>query len=237
MTSDADHDGVKAYEQFLLEEYRTIASAYFNTMTSIATFFRYYLLIVSIPVPLFVLLKGESVNTGAINAAVTAYAPLVLSLLAFVGLFVMVYLAKLRFDAVTYARTVNGVREYFTKRAGLSESEELLVRVLPRQLNTPGYLNREGFLCIMATLALVNSVYFAASVHLTITTYCSGVALEATATSIAFVGFAVGSLSIYYLLARAKARQPSPRDQSVPPNITPGNATPPKADSGQDPSE
>ena len=53
----------ESYDKFLLKEYDNIAQAHFNTKNSLIQFFRYYLLIIALPLPLFVVLAGRMPTT------------------------------------------------------------------------------------------------------------------------------------------------------------------------------
>jgi uncharacterized HAD superfamily protein len=153
----------KSYEEFLLTEYNNIAKAHFNTVSGISTFFRYYLLIVSLPFPLLALtLKG--LGEGALCSLLEEFGvgiPAVATLISVVGLCVMGYIANLRFDAVLYARTVNGIRSYFVQHSGLSLAEELNFRVLPRTAHFPRYIEWPFFGFVILTFALFDTAYFA----------------------------------------------------------------------------
>jgi len=163
--------GQKKYEDFLIREYDNIAQAHFNTVSTISSFFKHYLLIVSLPIPLFAwLLKslseheqaegsggGDVVSVlGRLGLAV----PLGAILVAVIGFCVMCYIANLRFDAILYARTVNGIRKYFSGRSGLPFEEEARVRVLPRSKYQPRYTEPTFFLWVVLAFALVNATYF-----------------------------------------------------------------------------
>lgn len=50
MSSDKNND---QFSEFLLREYDNIANAFFNIKNSISLFFRYYILIASVPVTVF----------------------------------------------------------------------------------------------------------------------------------------------------------------------------------------
>ena len=137
-----------SYERFLLTEYNNIAQAHFNTVNMISTFFKHYLLIVSVPIPIFALIyrdwgggKGaQFLETFGLGIPIAGV------LVALVGLCVMVYMANLRFDTLLYARTVNGIRRYFSGLSGLPFDEELRTRVLPRTIYQPRYFELRFFL-------------------------------------------------------------------------------------------
>jgi len=138
-------DGRKSFEEFLLKEYDNIAQAHFNTVETISTFFKHYLLIVSLPLPLVALILkpwGEESAAWA-STALREYGflvPMATFAVACVGFCVMNYVVNLRLDALLYARTVNGIRQHFWTTSGVRFQDELHVGVLPRSPHRPRYL-------------------------------------------------------------------------------------------------
>jgi len=157
----ADLNSRSSYEKFLLAEYDNIAKAHFNTVNSVSTFFRYYLLIVALPFPVVALLfRSSDPNTLRMFAAEFKLAvPIFTTVIAFVGICVMGYTAHLRTSATIYARTVNGIRDYFTRRSGLSEEEEAKIKVLPRTTERPTYREWFSFGFVVVTFILIDLSY------------------------------------------------------------------------------
>jgi uncharacterized HAD superfamily protein len=151
-------------EDFLLAEYQYLAQAHFNTINSISEFFKQYVLIVSLPISAAVVfLKPADLRASGILTYLDNYPsiPLALSMLVgAVGLGVLVYVANLRFDALLYARSVNGIRKSFYKASGISIEEELRVRVLPTSTAFPRYIENRFFLPVVLTFAGINTAYF-----------------------------------------------------------------------------
>jgi len=168
---DTDHKANSNYEKFLLEEYKNIAQAHFNVVNSISTFFKHYLVLMSLPIPLLVLLLR--INSGSNQLPLnlsdisllkeySLLIPLFLTLVSFVGFGVMNYMINLRFDALLYARTVNGIRNYFANKSNLNFQDEILVRVLPRSKYFPRYLETRFFGSVVFVFALFHSFYLTA---------------------------------------------------------------------------
>ena len=166
-----EQSGRAKYEEFLLKEYDNIAQAHFNMVSTISTFFKHYLLIVSLPIPLlaWVLKSGED-STGKGPASVLddlgPGVSLGAILIAVIGFCVMCYIANLRFDAILYARTVNGIRKYFAGRSGVPFGEEFRVRVLPRSTHEPRYFEGAYFLWVILAFAFINAAYMGVGVFL-----------------------------------------------------------------------
>lgn len=194
------------FEDFLIAEYSNIAHAHFNITDTISTFFRHYLLIVSLPLPLLgVVFKGSTWTEMVV--ALRTFAPLIAvgsGFVALVGFCVMCYVSNLRFDAILYARTINGVRQFFyDARSSLSYEAEERVRVLPRSTHRPLYCERWYFQWVVLAFAFINTAYCVVCFSL----YCSMVGqlpityrvLDVVVSSAAFFSL---NLCVYCLLAR-----------------------------------
>lgn len=158
----ADAKPPKKHDDFLLAEYGSIAQAYFNSTTTIATFFKNYLVIVGLPIPVFVFLLTQLGKGGPIPSIPDELSPLVPVLGGFIGLLglcVMLYVVNIRLDALLYARTVNGIRRYFYDRSDIPFPEELRTRVLPRSTFQPRYFEWHYFLSVIAVFGLLNTLY------------------------------------------------------------------------------
>lgn len=191
-----------AFEEFLLAEYNNISSAHFNTVSTISTFFRYYLLIVSIPIS-FLAVTATNIGTGKVKVftqTIGPYIPWVSFLIACIGLCILAYVINLRLDAILYARTVNGIRKHFFNKSGLSFKEERRVRLLPRSIYKPSYF--EGyFLPVVFAFSLFNSAYFGFGLCVLAT---RGVLFESDvwkATTIGAVTFFGANIWLYWWLA------------------------------------
>jgi len=196
-------DGRERYEEFLLKEYDNIAQAHFNTVETISTFFKHYLLIVSLPIPILALAFkiGGTPDLAKLMGNTLVAVPIMGALIGLTGLCVMAYVVNLRFDAILYARTVNGVRKYFYERSGCKLNEEMRFRVLPRSVSVPRYWEPRYFVAVVLAFAFLDSAYLSAAVYLYI--FFS----EATvnwwwAPVVIGVAFAAVHLAGYYALAK-----------------------------------
>jgi len=153
-----------AFTEFLKTEYNNIATAHFNSNTTITQFFQFYLLIVGIPISVAgVVLKfwGDTFDVGKILASsLGGLVPAVAGVVAVVGLFMLAYLVNLRLDAIQYARVVNGIRQYFYNISGIDLRSELAIRALPRTTTQPRFLEWRFFGCVVAAFALLDALYF-----------------------------------------------------------------------------
>jgi hypothetical protein len=143
----------KAYEEFLIAEYNNIAHAHFNTVTSISEFFKHYLVIVSLPVSVAVLfLKPAELKAIAdFLDRHPLFPAIALTVVTVLGLCVLGYVINLRCDAILYARTVNGIRKYFSESSGLTVDQDVRFRVLPKSAHLPHYIEGPYFLFVVLT--------------------------------------------------------------------------------------
>jgi uncharacterized HAD superfamily protein len=201
---DDDEDGespnakAKKHDEFLLAEYSSIAQAYFNTTTTISTFFKNYLVIVGLPIPVFVFLLTQLSKGGVIPSIPNELSPLVPGtggLIWLLGLCVMLYVVNLRLDALLYARTINGIRRHFYDRSGIHYPEELKTRVLPRSTFQPRYFEWHYFLSVIAVFALLNTLYLI----LAFAWYLHHVSCDGAAIVWASLATCVVSLFLHYL--------------------------------------
>ncbi len=80
----------------------------------------------------------------------------------------MWYIVTLRFDAIRYARTINGVRRRFYNNARLDTRDELAIRGLPRTITKPHCFEKLTFGGIVCSFATLNSSYIALAVWNTV---------------------------------------------------------------------
>lgn len=167
LSSSEDSTGSKkAFEEFLIAEYNNIAHAHFNTVTSISEFFKHYLVIVSLPISVAVIfVKPEELQKVGVFKFLHDH-PLLpavfLTVVTVLGFCVLGYVINLRFDAILYARTVNGIRKYFLESSGLTLDQDIRFRVLPKSTHLPQYIENPYFLFVVLTFAIVGTSYFSA---------------------------------------------------------------------------
>jgi len=151
------------FQEYLLAEYQYLAQAHFNTINTISEFFKQYILIVSLPISLAVVfLKPAELRTSGVLEYLQSHPsfPLILLLLIVaVGLGVLGYVVNLRFDALLYARSVNGIRKSFYKASGLNIEDELRFRVLPISTHLPKYVEPHFFFFVVLTFAVFGAAY------------------------------------------------------------------------------
>jgi hypothetical protein len=157
------------FEEFLLAEYQYLAQAHFNTINTISEFFKQYILIVSLPISVAVVfLKPVELQASGILNYLRNHPsiPLMLFLLVVVaGFCVLGYVVNQRFDALLYARSVNGIRKYFYKSSGLNIENELRFRVLPTSIHFPSYIEPRHFQFVVLAFAFVGTAYLYAGLY------------------------------------------------------------------------
>ncbi|HYV90899.1 MAG TPA: hypothetical protein VE978_03915 [Chitinophagales bacterium] len=156
-----------SFDNFLLKEYENIAKAHFESQKQFALFFRYYTLFFSVPLVVLSILYREDSSTSLNNSVIDIntfwYSMVVLSIIGFLFYW---FAITVKYEAVLYARTVNGIRNYFYQKlpSGINESE---IRTLPRKIDKPKYKSLVN--PVLLIIAMVNTIYlFIALKHLVI---------------------------------------------------------------------
>jgi len=161
-------DEQPGFNEFLLKEYDNIAQAHFNTKQTLTTFFRYYLLIVALPLPFIALFidkvaraeASSSIQQSLILAAADL-SPFLSFTIGLIGIFVMLYMANLHFEALLYARQVNGIRWYFYKRAkGKGHTYIENISVLPIDKTKPKAGGKHSFSYVVWVFIIIDTLYF-----------------------------------------------------------------------------
>lgn len=162
-----EHPDRDRFTDFFLSEYDNIAQAHFKTIDTISEFFKHYLTILTLPIPVVVVAFNiKIVREALITPALTdnifiKLALLLFFVISFVGLMVYIHILNLRWDALLYARTVNGIRKYFFDYTNLLQLEaKARLRVLPQSPYLPIYREFEYFGPVVITFGLLNSLYF-----------------------------------------------------------------------------
>lgn len=149
------------FDEYLKEEYRHIAEAHFRTMEAISSFFRYYLLIMSLPVTLIAVLISLP-QSDRILDVVNNFKPLfagVFLIISLVGFCVLLYSISLRMDAVLYARTINSIRKHFYDKPFEDINKRLRIRILPQTSSQPAYMEFPYFFPVVLSFALFDFFY------------------------------------------------------------------------------
>ncbi len=149
---------------FLLSEYTNLSQAHFTTNSSVSTFFRSYLVLIGLPIPLigFALSQvGQGKQLNVFIEVLSYLIPIGGFVLGCVGFFVMIYVINLRLDALLYARAVNGIRKHFMNTSGLSFEQEHRIRVLPRSSFQPRYHEWHYTFSVICVFAIIDTLYFA----------------------------------------------------------------------------
>lgn len=153
-----------AFEDFLKGEYNYISQAHFNTIQSISEFFKVYIGIVSLPISVGVIfLKPEELRKSGVLRLIQSHSELMLfgfGFIVLVSICVLGYIINLRCDAVLYARTINGIRNYFYETKKLDIESENRYRVLPKRTQAPRYFEPTYFLFVVFAFAIVGTAYW-----------------------------------------------------------------------------
>jgi hypothetical protein len=147
-------------DDFMLEEYKTIANAHFDLHSGLRQNFRFYLGIVAVPFTVTaVAFKDQTLSIFALPDVLT----LLFTVTPAIGLLLFIHMINTRFDIILYTRTVNGVRDYFVSRSSTLGHTIPLTNYLKLPTNQfrPAY--REGpsraYWWLFCLVTLLNSVY------------------------------------------------------------------------------
>jgi len=109
------------FSDFLLKEYENIAKAYFSAHELTAKWFKFYLLILASPFSIIVLIyHNTSAEFDLFNLSSTI--SLLIFVIGILSMFISFIIINSRLDASLYARTVNGVRKYFTDQLKMNQA-------------------------------------------------------------------------------------------------------------------
>jgi uncharacterized HAD superfamily protein len=159
--SKAKQTGNPSYRNFLLQEYKELVQAHFESIRTISSFFRHYLLIMSIPFSSFAIFKFLP-GTMSLSKLIQDYYQIFNSFffsIFLIGVGVLCYVINLRMDAILYARTVNGIRKYFYDISEEDTNTLLRTRILPQTAHLPYYLEKGGFSPLVFVFGVINSLY------------------------------------------------------------------------------
>jgi len=151
------------FKNFLLSEYSNIAQAHFKSIETISTFFRYYLLIMSIPLSAIAIISQIGSDKVQLTSFVNQYKlpiSIILFCISLIGLGVFCYIVNLRLDVVLYARVVNGIRKFFYDEFDEDINLKSRWRTLPQSPQFPPYFERSFFLPVVFVFGIMNSLYF-----------------------------------------------------------------------------
>jgi hypothetical protein len=151
----------KTLTDFQLREYENIAQAHFKTNEMISVFYRYYFVIIAIPITTISVIFIASLGNETLYPNIENIQIIIgtLFLIVFVaGLAITIYIEGLNLDSVLYARTVNSVRDYFFNFSNFCRfnSDE---PVLPRSKTIPGYNRYGSHFIIFSLCSFLNSTY------------------------------------------------------------------------------
>ena len=151
---------------FLLKEYDRVSEAHFNTSNQISLFFRYYLTLMSVPAFLLLYINKdvtviESLFRDGSSFLLKPQLGWLCIIISIIGIALTIFLTKLKFEHILYARTVNGIRSYFTTK----DPELKTFLVLPTNTKKPSFTGI-GFLSLVIVNALVNSAYLSFGIYL-----------------------------------------------------------------------
>lgn len=156
------------FSEFQRSEYEHIAEAHFKAIEAISTFFRYYLVVMSIPLPvLAVMLRfgGSGADFSPPVGTLLGMAWPFLIATGIVGFCMMMYIINIKMDVTLYSRVVNSIRKYFYDLYPADHANKLLMRQLPQSANFPRYLDIP-FIFVILAFSIFDVLYFGLGAHI-----------------------------------------------------------------------
>jgi hypothetical protein len=173
----AEPEGTSTFADFQKVEYEYIAEAHFKAIEAISFFFRYYLLVMSLPVSIAALLFGLAAHGLQFDQptviALLGFTAPILIVVGLVGFCMLMYIINIKMDVVLYSRVVNSIRKFFYDLHDGDHTNKMLMRQLPQSASIPAYRDMPfGF--VVLAFALFNTLYIALGTHLLITAEIGG---------------------------------------------------------------
>jgi len=189
----------KAFQTFLLAEYEHIAKAHFTAVATTSEFFKNYLAIVGLPLSVIPIALQLFRSRLPALTELKGYEPVAILgslLVATMGFCMMLFIISLRNESLLYARTVNGVRNYFYCIASLDPHIENTLRALPRAVDKPRFF-RKSFLPTIVAFGILDGAYPAVAIFLV----CKLHALLSADVTMRAVITALGLSALYHIWA------------------------------------
>lgn len=144
------------YDQFVHEEYIMLKDAHFQTSSRITSFFQFAILFFS--APMILLAAASKIEDKQLG--------LTFMVIGFIGLFIMIYLSRLRAEALMYARNMNKIRNFVYSQTNKSIPDIQNEKILLSQENKPSMADWGQFGFIVYTLGCLDSMYLSYGVYL-----------------------------------------------------------------------
>ena len=136
-----EKNSAKILRKYLQLEYEHIAKAHFKTIETISTFFKHYLVLITISIIIvyYIISNAKNIKITEFFEKIEIPTGLFLILVSLAGLAVTLYIINLRLDALLYARTINGIRNYFYDIANIDIKQKVRIMTLPQSTFIPKY--------------------------------------------------------------------------------------------------
>jgi len=149
-------------DDFMLKEYESIAAAHFDSQNGLRQQFRFYLIIAAVPLTILGLVTkeqqgGQLAQIGPLDFP--RFIGIVFLGIGVLGVLMLLAMMHTALDATLYARTVNGVRNYFYQRAKDLGNDIAPYLKMPRDVNKPRYFHVRAFFWQVMLVSLINSGY------------------------------------------------------------------------------
>jgi hypothetical protein len=151
-------------DDFMLKEYESIAAAHFDCQVGIRQHTRFYLALMAVPLTILGLaFKDRPANEIAGLNLLHVPRFLDYTFMAVGGLGILMLLAMIHtgLDSLLYARTVNGIRAFFSDRGAELGTDLSPYFLMPTDKNKPKYFHVRGFFWLVVLVSAANTTYIA----------------------------------------------------------------------------
>lgn len=143
---------------FVLKEYEKIAEAFFDAREVTSRWVKYYLLVVAVPFSFIAFIYKDNPELFDVAKLPDTLA-LLLSLVGIIGFLLACIIIQSGTDSILYARTVNGLRNYYIEQAAKLNHDLRTYLILPHNSTVPKYLSFGELAQITTITGLIDSVY------------------------------------------------------------------------------
>jgi hypothetical protein len=150
----------KDLTDFMLEEYKNIAQAYFNSHDTTAKWVKFYLILMASPFSIILFVYKNDPSGFDYNNLPNLISSSIL-LIGFLSTHLSFIILNSRLDSTLYARTVNGIRRYFKDnyKKDFPNSDIEKYFVLGDNVNVPKFFKIGDITLLVLFMSVANSLF------------------------------------------------------------------------------
>lgn len=149
-------------DTFMLKEYESIAAAHFDCQQGLRQQFRFYLALLAVPLTIFGLAFRDR-TAQEVEKLTFSDLPhflyYVFIAVGILGIMMLLSMMHTAFDSLLYARTVNGIRAFFSDRGKELNVDLSPYLLMPTDRHRPGYFHVRANFWLVLFMTVVNTAY------------------------------------------------------------------------------